>query len=301
MSRSRIVAPRRGVAGKVARRAAVARPVVGEASPIVKWVGGKSKLLPELIARLPERFGRYYEPFAGGAAMFFAVAPRLEAGAVLNDRNADLIATYRAVAKDVDAVIRRLEIHRRHHGEKHYYSVRERWNDRGVSWTPVDRAAAFIYLNKTCYNGLWRVNRAGGFNVPIGRYVDPPICTPDALRAAARVLAQVELRNGDYADAVADARRGDLVYFDPPYVPVTETSNFTSYTGDGFGADEQRRLAGLARDLVARGCRVILSNSDTPFTRGLYAGLRVDRVFCARAINCNAARRGDVAEVIAIG
>jgi DNA adenine methylase len=282
------------------RAALVARPAA-EASPIVKWVGGKSKLLPELIARLPDRFGRYYEPFAGGAAMFFAIAPRLAGGAVLNDRNPDLIATYRAVAKDVDAVIRRLEIHRKHHGEKHYYSVRERWNDRSIDWSPVDRAATFIYLNKTCYNGLWRVNRSGGFNVPMGRYTDPPIYTPDALRVASRVLRGVELRNADYLEAVKDARAGDLVYFDPPYVPVTETSNFTSYTGDGFGADDQRRLATLAHDLVARGCRVMLSNSDTPFTRSIYAGLRIDRVFCSRAINCNASKRGEVAEVIALG
>lgn len=271
--------------------------VVEEAGPIVKWVGGKSKLLGELLARVP-RFERYFEPFAGGAALFFRLAPT---AAVLNDRNADLIATYRQVATDVEAVIRRLEIHRRHHGEKHYYSTRNRWNDPSVSWTPVDRAATFIYLNKTCYNGLWRVNRSGEFNVPIGRYTDPPICSPDALRAAARVLARAELRQGDYADAVRDAGKGDLVYFDPPYVPVTETSNFTSYTGDGFGADDQRALADLAHRLVARGCKVMLSNSDTPFTRGLYQGLRIDKVYCSRAINCNASKRGDVAEVIALG
>jgi DNA adenine methylase len=293
---------------KVARRVASPRALArtlpaprlpGEGvSPIVKWVGGKSKLLPELMARLPERFGRYYEPFAGGAALFFRMAPR---AAVLNDRNADLIATYRAVAADCEAVIRRLEIHRRHHGERHYYGVRDRWNDASVSWAPVDRAAAFIYLNKTCYNGLWRVNRSGAFNVPIGRYADPPICCPEALRAAARVLARAELRSGDYEQAVHDAGPGDLVYFDPPYVPLTETASFTSYTGDGFGAEDQRALADLVRRLVARGCRVLLSNSDTPRVRALYQGLRVDRVFCARAINCNAARRGDVAEVIVRG
>jgi DNA adenine methylase len=271
---------------------------LAEASPIVKWVGGKSKLLPELLARIPASFRRYYEPFAGGAALFF----RLGAGnAVLNDRNADLITTYRQIAADPEAVIGRLAIHRRHHSEKHYYSTREKWNDKKLSWTTVDRAATFIYLNKTCYNGLWRVNRSGAFNVPIGRYTDPPICTPEALRAASRALAGADLRNGDYARAVDDAGKGDLVYFDPPYVPATETSNFTSYTGDGFGADDQRALADLARSLVARGCKVMLSNSDTPFVRSIYHGLRIDRVWCSRAINCNAARRGDVAEVIAMG
>jgi len=297
MDRSRIAA-RRSSAPKVARRATT--PVRGPdaAGPIVKWVGGKTRLLGELIARLPARYNRYFEPFAGGAALFFRTAP---AAAVLNDRNADLIATYRAVATDVDAVIRRLEVHRRHHGEDHYYDLRARWNDRSVSWAQVDRAAAFIYLNKTCYNGLWRVNRSGAFNVPMGRYVAPPICTPDALRAAAKVLARAELRNGDYRDAVADAKKGDLVYFDPPYDPVTPTANFTSYTGDGFGPDDQRALADLAKSLVARGVHVMLSNSDTPRIRALYAGLDIDRVWCARAINSNAARRGDVAEVVARG
>jgi DNA adenine methylase len=286
---------------KVARtlraRAAVA-PDVEPASPIVKWVGGKSRLLPELLARLPSRWNRYYEPFAGGAALFFRLAPR---AAVLADRNPDLIAAYRAVATDADAVIRRLELHRQHHDERHYYAVRERWNDPSVSWSLVDRAATFIYLNKTCYNGLWRVNRAGAFNVPAGRYVDPPICAPAALRAAAGLLARAELRCGDYQDAVSDAGPGDLVYFDPPYDPVTETARFTSYTDGGFGPDDQRALAQLARRLVERGCRVVLSNSDTPFIRSLYAGLRIDRVHCARAINCKATRRGEVAEVIVLG
>jgi DNA adenine methylase len=293
---------RKPVLRRAERRTLPARPALApapaSATPIVKWVGGKSKLLPELLARLPARHGRYFEPFAGGAALFFRLAP---AAAVLADRNPDLIAVYRAVAGDVDAVIRRLELHRRLHDEKHYYGVRERWNDRGVSWSPVDRAAAFIYLNKTCYNGLWRVNRAGEFNVPVGRYVDPPICAADGLRAAARVLATAELRHGDYHEAVADARAGDLVYFDPPYDPVTDTARFTSYTDGGFGPDDQRALAALARRLVARGCHVLLSNSDTPFVRSLYAGLRIDRVSCPRAINCKAGSRGEVSEVIVIG
>lgn len=275
-------------------------PADALATPVIKWVGGKSKLLPELLARLPRTWRRYYEPFAGGAALYFRLAPR---AAVLNDRNPDLIGMYRAIARDVDAVIRRLELHRKNHDEAYYYETRERWNDTSVSWSPVDRAAAFIYLNKTCYNGLWRVNRSGAFNVPMGRYVDPPICTPDALRAAARLLAGTELRSGDYRDAVADAGPGDLVYFDPPYVPLTVTSSFTSYTGDGFGADDQRALAELAARLVARGVRVVLSNSDTRFVRTLYGahGLRIERVLCARAINCKATHRGDVAEVIAMG
>ncbi len=124
----------------------------------MKWVGGKTRLLPEIAARMPRSYGRYFEPFCGGAALFFSMAPRT---AVIADRNADLVATYRAVAIDVEGVIRRLAIHREAHGEKHYYATRARWNDAHVVWSPLDRAAAFIYLNRTCYNGLWRVNRAG--------------------------------------------------------------------------------------------------------------------------------------------
>jgi len=179
--------------------------------------------------------------------------------------------------------------------------MRTRWNDRDAQWSTPERAAAFIYLNKTCFNGLWRVNRSGAFNVPIGRYTDPPICVPEALRAAQQVLSRAEIRRADYRTAVKDARAGDFLYFDPPYDPVTTTANFTSYTADHFGADEQRELAETARELVSRGCQVMLSNSDTPFIRSLYKGFRVDRVKCPRAINSNAAKRGDVDEVIVTG
>jgi DNA adenine methylase len=270
------------------------------ATPIIKWVGGKTKLLPELLARMPPSFERYYEPFAGGAALFFRVAPER---ALLADSNSDLIGLYAAVARDVDAVIARLERHRAAHDQRHYYDMRARWNEPGAAWDPADRAAAFIYLNKTCFNGLWRVNRAGGFNVPIGRYADPPICVPETLRAAQAVLARATLRCADYRKAVEGAGRGDFVYFDPPYDPVTPTANFTSYTADAFGPEQQRELADTAQKLVARGCRVMLSNSDTPYVRALYQerGFRIDRVKCTRAINSNAARRGEVDEVIAVG
>ena len=265
------------------------------AAPVVKWVGGKTKLLPELLSRMPAHFARYYEPFAGGAALFFRVAPER---AVLADSNSDLIGLYTCLASDVAGVIRRLEHHRAEHDEAHYYATRTRWNDREASWVSADRAATFIYLNKTCFNGLWRVNRAGAFNVPIGRYTDPPICVPQALRAASALLGRAVLRCADYRAAISDARRGDFVYFDPPYDPVAPTANFTSYTTDAFGADDQRALADVARGLVGRGCQVMLSNSDTPFIRSLYKGFRIDRVKCARAINSNAARRGEVDEVI---
>lgn len=281
---------------RVVRAAPQVQEVV--ASPVVKWVGGKTKLLPELLARMPENFGRYYEPFAGGAALFFRLAPRR---AVLADANHDLVGLYTAIKKDVSAVIRCLGLHRDSHDESHYYETRTRWNDREVSWSTPERAAAFIYLNKTCFNGLWRVNRSGAFNVPIGRYTDPPICVPEALRAAQQVLSRAEIRRADYRTAVADAKAGDFLYFDPPYDPVTTTANFTSYTADVFGAEEQRALADTARALVAKGCMVMLSNSDTPFMRSIYKGFRVERVKCPRAINSNAAKRGDVDELIITG
>jgi DNA adenine methylase len=178
---------------------------------------------------------------------------------------------------------------------------RARWNADRASWAPATVGAAFIYLNKTCYNGLWRVNRAGGFNVPFGRYTNPPICVPDVLHAAHHVLQRTELRCGDYRATLHDAERGDLIYLDPPYEPVTRTARFTSYTPLSFGRDDQRELAETARRLVARGCHVVLSNSDTPFIRALYADFRIDAVRCPRSINSSADRRGDVAELIIAG
>jgi DNA adenine methylase len=268
------------------------------AQPVVKWAGGKSRLLPELFARLPARWGRYFEPFGGGAALFFALAP--ERG-VLADANGDLVRMYRALATDVHAVIRKLRSHARAHSAAYYYDARARWNERRAAWAPATGAAAFIYLNKTCYNGLWRVNRAGGFNVPVGRYTNPPICVPDALLAAHRILARAELRCGDFRATLHDAERGDLVYLDPPYEPVTATARFTSYTRDAFGQGDQRELAETARRLVARGCHVVLSNSDTPFIRALYPDFRIDTVRCARSINSSADRRGDVNELLIVG
>jgi DNA adenine methylase len=206
-----------------------------------------------------------------------------------------------ARSPDAGAVIRELERHRAAHDQAHYYATRARWNDPDAPWPDVDRAAAFIYLNKTCFNGLWRVNRAGGFNVPVGRYTNPPICVPDALLAAHRILARTELRCGDYRATLHDAERGDLVYLDPPYEPVTATARFTSYTRAAFGRDDQRALAETARHLVARGCHVVLSNSDTPFTRALYPDFRIDVVRCSHSINSSADHRGDVDELIIVG
>jgi DNA adenine methylase len=264
-------------------------------APVVKWAGGKGKLLPELLARRPQNYRRYFEPFLGGAALFFRLGPSY---AVLNDKNPDLINMYRCLAWNVEAVIRRLTRHRLEHSQEYYYATRARWNEEHSRIGDVDRAATFIYLNKTCYNGLWRVNSRGFFNVPAGRYHDPQIFNPEVLRAASRLLQNAELKCGPFAEAVESAEAGDFVYFDPPYHPLNETARFTSYTCDNFGADDQRELAAVARGLAARGAVVMISNSDVPFIRKLYTGFRIDSVECARAINSQAERRGPISEVI---
>jgi DNA adenine methylase len=278
----------------VKRPSAPRRLTAPPRGPIVKWAGGKSRLLDQLQARAPKTYLRYFEPFVGGGALFFALDP---ASAVLSDRNAELMDTYRAIRDDVEGVIGALAGHGRNHGETYYYAVREQWNLRDEP-SLARRAATFIYLNKTCYNGLWRVNSQGGFNVPMGRYVNPTILDEVGLRAAARALTPTQLETSSFEIVLDRAQAGDFVYFDPPYDPVTETADFTSYTADRFGKAEQERLALVFRELAGRGCAVMLSNSDTPFVHRLYAGFRVERVACSRAINSRADARGPVWEVI---
>lgn len=236
--------------------------------PIVKWVGGKTKLLPELLRRMPVSGAYYYEPFAGGAALFFRLGHRY---AVLNDANPELMDLYRVVAVDPAGLVARMRKHAMNHSTRYYYRMRARWNERGKTWGMADRAALFLYLNKTCFNGLWRVNRAGEFNVPIGRYDNPRICVPEELYAAHAALSHAALLCGDYREAVAGAGLWDLVYLDPPY-----DSCFTSYTPGGFSEEDQRALAVTAKDLVDRGCFVMLSNTDTPLIRDLYTDGRFD-------------------------
>ncbi len=294
--RSTRLAIRRAPLPRQARRAPGSETAPSDGgSPIVKWAGGKTRLLDELLARAPRRFRRYHEPFLGGAALYFRLSPR---HAILSDCNADLINTYRCVAWHVEAVEKRLARHRAAHSETYYYQVREKWNTPGGMSADVDRAAAFIYLNKTCYNGLWRVNSRGKFNVPVGRYDEPSIFDADALRLASRTLQGAELHARPFAEAAEDARAGDFVYFDPPYVPLSATASFTSYTAGSFGPEDQRELADVARRLVRRGCAVLLSNSDTAFVRELYADFQIETVDCARAINSKATARGPQRELL---
>jgi DNA adenine methylase len=272
-----------------------------EARPFLKWAGGKTQLVPRLARFHPDSFERYFEPFLGSGAVFFDLwRSRQGFKAYLSDGNEELIDAYKVVRDDLPALTRVLEGHKRSHqkgGRDYYYHVRDNLNGR---LTAVQRAARFIYLNKTCYNGLYRVNASGLFNVPAGDYKDPPICDRQLLQAASNALRASKLSVGDFEDAVRGARAGDFIYFDPPYVPLSSTSNFTGYTHSGFGEREQQRLAECFRALDRRGCHVMLSNSASPLVNKLYRGYRIESVQARRAINSNGKRRGKIDELVVV-
>jgi DNA adenine methylase len=293
------------------------------ARPFLKWAGGKRQLLASLRSYYPAAFRRYHEPFLGSGAVFFDLCRlgRLErATATLVDINPDLIGCYRAVRDSVDEVIDHLARLEREHGargEAHYYDVRDRrfnparrrWlaeDPEGAAYPPA-LAAMFIYLNRTGYNGLFRVNARGGFNVPAGRYANPRICNREALTSASAVLRRrgVTLKLGRFDGGAADAGPGDFYYVDPPYAPLSATARFTAYTAGGFTLDDQRRLQSAIVALASRGATVLVSNSTAREIIGLYtseearaAGLRVVQVPARRAINSRAGARGPVRECI---
>ena len=260
--------------------------------PVLKWAGGKTQLLAQYQPHFPRRFGSYHEPFVGSGAVFFHLRPRR---ARLSDVNEDLINVYRALQTDVEGLIRALDQHREQHGQEHFYAVRAQDAERLPT---LERAARILYLNKTCYNGLYRVNSKGLFNVPFGRYKNPNIVNEARLRAAARALEGVELQVEGFEEVLRHAGKGDFVYFDPPYQPLNATSNFTAYTRFSFGEAEQRRLAEVFAELASRKVKVLLSNSDTPLIRELYAGYRVLTVQAHRCINSKADGRRPINEVL---
>jgi DNA adenine methylase len=268
--------------------------------PFLKWAGGKSQLLAQFQALYPAHgdLRRYVEPFLGSAAVFFQVRrlfrPR---EVILADGNEELIQAFQSVRDEVEEVIRLLGRHRRAHSAGHYLRIRSLDPLRLAS---VERAARFIYLNKTCFNGLYRVNRRGIFNVPMGRYTRPPILDAGNLRAASAALQGVEMRVEPFTAIPTLAREGDFLYIDPPYHPLSRTSSFTSYTAGTFGEKEQNRLAEIYRDLDGRGCRVMLSNSDTPFIRSLYRDYDVRTVEARRSINSRPGGRGRITEVVVL-
>jgi len=274
------------------------------ARPFLKWAGGKTALLHEILPRLPKKIKTYYEPFVGGGAVFFALAAEKRfKSAVLTDINEELIDTYVSIACGVDTVISCLKQHEKKHSEKYYYKVRA-IDTSAAMWSAkhsAECAARMIYLNRTCFNGLYRVNKSGQFNVPFGRYTNPTICDEENLRAVSTTLEKViDFSSCDFQH-VKEARRGDAVYFDPPYWPVSATSNFTAYSADGFGPIDQMRLRDVAKRLVDRGVHVLLSNSDTPFVRKLYKGFKIEKVEAPRRINSKCGKRGNVGELLISG
>lgn len=266
--------------------------------PYLKWAGGKRQLLPEIKQYIPKRINTYYEPFVGAAAVLFSLQP---AKAVINDNNEQLILTYKAIRDNVDELIKLLEEHTKRNCEEYYYHIRglDRNQEVFAFMTDVQKAARLIYLNKTCYNGLYRVNAQGLFNVPYGRHKNPAICEEPVMRAVSKYLnsAEISILCGDYHDAVPQVDAESFVYFDPPYHSPDNT-NFTGYSAGGFGEAEQIKLRDVFAELTARGTKCLLSNSDTHFIRSLYEDYKIEAVTASRAINSDAAGRGKVNEVL---
>jgi DNA adenine methylase len=272
------------------------------ATPFLKWAGGKGKLVPQIVARTP-RFGRYHEPFLGAGAAFFGLeAANRIAAAVLNDSNGLLIETFEVVRDATDSLVEELRQLERDYlalglpeRATYYYQRRA-----SCPPAPVERAAQFIFLNKTCYNGLYRVNRSGAFNVPHGTYANPRVCDEPGLRRCSESLRNAELTTGDFESACAAALPGDFVYLDPPYQPLSATSNFTSYTSEDFSPHEQIRLANAFESMTQRGVAGMLSNSSHTSIEDLYDrhGYQIERVRMSRAINSNGEGRASVPELL---
>jgi len=276
------------------------RIISEKAKPFVKWVGGKRQLLKQFrLMNLypPEKFdstkGKYFEPFMGGGAVFFDLLP--DKG-FLSDLNKELVTTYNVIKHDVEGLISSLK---KHKNNKEYFLKVRAQNVKVLS--DINTASRFIFLNRTCFNGLYRVNSKGGFNVPFGGYVNPMICDEVNLRKVSKALQGVDIKHQDYKEVLKKAKKGDFVYFDPPYYPVSKTASFTSYTSEGFLDKEQIELRDVFLELNKRGCFVMLSNSDTPFINKIYSGfkgVRINKVSAGRAINSKGSGRGKVSEVL---
>ena len=273
----------------------------------MKWAGGKTRLLDRLLTRLPEgRFSTYAEPFCGGGAMFFRLSSykrRLFDRAVLADKNAELVALYRAIKEQVEPLIDRIgRYHEEHYRRdpdgrrEHFYEVRGLTTEE---LSNVERGARLVFLNKTCFNGLWRVNAAGRFNVPFGKYAKPRILDAEVLRAARDALQIATVLHADFSEVTKKLKKGDFAYFDPPYVPVSKTANFTAYSSR-FGPEDQERLAAELAALHKRGVRAMLSNAATKEMVALYKSydFHVGKIQAARAINSDPSKRGEVEELV---
>ncbi|HEY8464641.1 MAG TPA: DNA adenine methylase [Bacillota bacterium] len=266
-------------------------------APVVKWVGGKRQIVEQIKEHLPKTIATYYEPFVGGGAVLFELQPPK---AVVNDINKELINLYEVIKNDVEMLIADLKKHKNE--AKYFYEIRG-WDRDSVRYsqlTPLQKASRIIYLNKTCYNGLFRVNKAGEFNTPFGRYTNPNIVNEPTLKAVSEYFnkADITFTCKDFEEAVTGAKKGDLVYFDPPYDPVSDTASFTGYAKNGFNKAEQIRLKKVCDRLNEAGVKFLLSNSATDFIKELYKDYPMVTIKAKRSINSDAKKRGEIDEVL---
>ncbi|MDX2228531.1 MAG: DNA adenine methylase [Leptolyngbyaceae cyanobacterium bins.349] len=259
--------------------------------PFLKWAGGKGKLISQYSFYFPKNYSSYYEPFLGGGAIFFHLQPRQ---AWLMDINSELVNVYQCVRDRLPEVLELLAFHRDAHCHEYYYHMRA-----CIPTAAIERAARLIYLNKTCFNGLYRENSKGQFNVPMGSYKKPGIFDPTLLFAASRSLQTATIQMAPFESVLNYANTSqDFVYFDPPYFPISATSNFTAYSRYAFKEEDHIRLRDTFATLAQRGVKVMLSNSDCPFVRDLYQGFQIHPILAARAINSKATRRGKITELL---
>lgn len=268
-------------------------------APVLKWVGGKRQLMDEIKRYLPEDINKraYYEPFIGGGAVLFELQPKK---AIINDVNEELINVYKTIKDSVEELISILEKHE--NTSEYFYDIRDLDRDKAKYQTlsDVERAARILYLNKTCFNGLFRVNSSGEFNVPYGKYKNPNIVNEITLRAVSNYFNEnkIEFRCGDFEEAIKGIRKNSFVYLDPPYDPVSDSSSFTGYAKGGFGREEQIRLKEMVDRLTEKGIKVMLSNSYTDFILELYSEYRIEIVYAKRNVNSVATKRGEIKEVL---
>lgn len=268
-------------------------------APVLKWVGGKRQLMDEIKKHLPDDINKltYYEPFIGGGALLFELQPKR---AIVNDVNSELINVYEMIRDNVEGLIADLEKHE--NSSEYFYEIRDLDRDKFKyqTLTDLERASRILYLNKTCFNGLFRVNSSGEFNTPYGKYKNPNIVNEVGLRAVSNYFnrSKIEFRCGDFEDAITGIRKNSFVYLDPPYDPVSDSSSFTGYAKGGFGRDEQIRLKEMVDRLTKKGVKIMLSNSYTDFIVELYSDYRIEIVYAKRNVNAVANKRGEIKEVL---
>ena len=271
------------------------------AKSFLKWAGGKQQLLSQLEKYFPANFNRYLEPFVGGGAVFFHLwnTDKLPERKFLFDNNEELVNAYCIVRDKLGELISLLTTHQTNHSKEYFYQIRS-LDRQDIKLSDVERAARTIYLNRTCYNGLYRVNSKRQFNVPIGSYKNPKILYEDVLEAASLALQNVSIKVMDFREVTALAQTSDFFYFDPPYDPISETASFTGYTADSFRQADQRELAKVFAELTDKGCSCMLSNSYTPLIRELYRHFEIKIVNARRSVNSDANGRGNIREIVVL-